>query len=211
MEWEALAAKIKADFEVKNQVREEALKACRQIVRIASYAIRSIHRDERERAQELLKEAEEYLHDIKNITRDHPEIYSAGFLLDAQKEYTEAKATFSLIYGEEFPDPDSLGVEYSAFLNGVGEAVGELRRHILDIIREDKLERGDELLRSMDDIYYLLVSFDYPEAITGGLRRTTDGARAIMERTRGDLTTAIRQNKLKKAISLLEEKLVGSD
>jgi len=205
--WEDIAARIRADFEVKNQVREETLKVCRQVIRDASVAIRHIHRGEMERAEELMDEAAAELGKLKEITREHPEIYSAGFLQDAQKEYAEARATAALVRGEGLPDPDELGVEYAAYLNGVGEAVGELRRYILDLIREDRLERGDELLAAMDDIYYLLVSFDYPDAVTGGLRRTTDGARAIMERTRGDLTTALRQHKLKEAIAHLEERM----
>jgi translin len=212
MEWESIAARIKADFEVKNQVREETLRICRQIVRNASTAIRNVHRGERKKAERLLAETAEFLKEVKNITKDHPEIYSAGFFQDAQKEYVEARTTYALIYGNDLPDPDLLGVEYAAYLNGVGEAVGELRRHILDVIREDQVEKGDRLLNAMDDIFYLLVSFDYPEAITGGLRRTTDAARAIMERTRGDLTTAIRQHKLKQAIRQLENKLLeGND
>lgn len=211
MDWEELAARIRADFEVKNKVREETLKVCRQVIRDASVAIRHIHRGEMSKARELMDEAAGELDKLKEMTRGHPEIYSAGFLQDAQKEYAEARATAALVQGEGLPDPDSLGVEYAAYLNGVGEAVGELRRHILDLIREDQLERGDQLLAAMDDIYYLLVSFDYPDAITGGLRRTTDGARAIMERTRGDLTTALRQHRLKRAIAELENKFSGGE
>lgn len=209
MDWEQIADRIKVDFEIKNQVREETLKVSRRIIRNASVAIRGVHRGDEAKALELMDEADADLKKLKEITRDHPEINSAGFLLDAQKEYTEARTTYALVRGEGIPDPDELGVEYAPYLNGVGEAVGELRRFILDIIREDQVERGDELLAAMDDIYYLLVSFDYPDAITGGLRRTTDGARAIMERTRGDLTTAIRQHNLKHAISQLEDKITG--
>lgn len=210
MDWEQIAERIKPDFEAKNRVREETLKVSRRIIRNASVAIRGVHRGDEEGALELMDEAAEDLRKLKEMTRDHPEIYSAGFFMDAQKEYAEARTTYALVRGEGIPDPDQLGVEYAPYLNGVGEAVGELRRYVLDIIREDQMERGDELLAAMDDIYYLLVSFDYPDAITGGLRRTTDGARAIMERTRGDLTTAIRQHKLKGAIAHLEEKITGS-
>ncbi|MHB8780459.1 MAG: haloacid dehalogenase [Candidatus Geothermincolia bacterium] len=207
MDWEPVLQKIKADFDGKNGAREEALKICRQVIRMSSNAIRAVHRNEPEKAQHLLTEAGEFVTEASRMTADHPEIYNAGFVHDAQKEYTEAEVTFALIIGKPIPDPDELGVEYPAYLNGVGEAVGELRRHILDIIREDQVSRSDELLNAMDDIYYLLVSFDYPDAITGGLRRTTDGARAIMERTRGDLTTAIRQKMLKQAISGLEQRI----
>ncbi len=207
MDWEALRSRIKADFDAKNATREEVLKACRSLVQTSSYIIRSVHRGERQEALDLMAQAEELSAGITHMTRDHPEVYTAGFVHDAQKEYAEARATFALIMGEPLPGPDDLGVEYPAYLNGLGEAVGELRRSILDLIREGHLDRGDELLSYMDDIYYLLVSFDYPDAITGGLRRTTDMARSIMERTRGDLTTALRQSKLKEAIARLEENI----
>lgn len=211
MDWDALRNRIKADFDAKNSTREEVLKICRSLVQTSSYIIRAVHRGESEEALRLLEQAGELSASITEITRDHPGVYTAGFVHDAQKEYAEAKATFALINGEPLPMPEELGVEYPAYLNGLGEAVGELRRSILDLIREGHLERGDELLDSMDDIYYLLVSFDYPDAITGNLRRTTDMARAIMERTRGDLTTSLRQSKLRQAISELEENLKKND
>jgi translin len=207
MDLEAMRGRIKADFDAKNITREEVLKICRSLVQTSSYIIRSVHRGETEEALELMEQAAQLSESITHMTRDHPEVYAAGFVHDAQKEYAEARATYALINGDPLPDPEDLGVEYPAYLNGLGEAVGELRRSILDLIREGHLERGDELLSYMDDIYYLLVSFDYPDAITGGLRRTTDMARAIIERTRGDLTTALRQSKLREAISELERDL----
>ncbi len=207
MDWDALRNRIKSDFDSKNATREEVLKICRSLVQTSSYIIRSVHRGEKEEAQHLLDQARDLSASITEITKDHPQVYSAGFVHDAQKEYAEARATYALINREPLPLPEDIGVEYPAYLNGLGEAVGELRRSILDLIREGHLERGDELLNSMDDIYYLLVSFDYPDAITGNLRRTTDMARAIMERTRGDLTTSLRQSKLRQAISELEENL----
>jgi translin len=207
MDWEPVLQKIKGNFDARNASREEALKICRQVIRTSSNAIRAVHRNEPDKAEQLIKEAGDFVAEARRVTENHPELYSAGFVHDSQKEYAEAVVTFALIIGRPIPEPDEIGVEYPAYLNGVGEAVGELRRHILDIIREDQVARSDELLNAMDDIYYLLVSFDYPDAITGGLRRTTDGARAIMERTRGDLTTAIRQKKLKQAIADLETKI----
>jgi translin len=210
MDWDPVVQKIKADLDARNAAREDALKICRQVIRTSSNAIRAVHRNEADKARTLIGEAGAFVREARAITEhEHPELYAAGFVHDSQKEYAEAGVTFALIQNEPIPDPDELGVEYPAYLNGVGEAVGELRRHILDIIREDQVARSDELLNAMDDIYYLLVSFDYPDALTGGLRRTTDAARAIMERTRGDLTTALRQKKLKQAISDLEEKIAG--
>lgn len=207
MDWDALRNRIKADFDAKNATREKVLKICRSLVQTSSYIIRAVHRGEKEEALRLMVQAGELSTSITHITRDHPEVYTAGFVHDAQKEYAEARATFALINHEPLPQPEEIGVEFPAYLNGLGEAVGELRRSILDLIRDGHMERGDELLSYMDDIYYLLVSFDYPDAITGGLRRTTDMARAIMERTRGDLTTSLRQSKLKAAIFELEENI----
>ncbi len=207
MDLDVLRKRIKADFDAKNATREKVLKTCRSLVQTSSYIIRSVHRGEREEALGLIDQATRLCADIDHMTRDHPEVYTAGFVHDAQKEYAEAMATHALINGDPLPEPEELGVEYPAYLNGLGEVVGELRRSILDLIREGRLERGDELLSYMDDIYYLMVSFDYPDAITRGLRRTTDMARAIMERTRGDLTTALRQGKLKEAIFELEGNL----
>ena len=207
MDLDVLRKRIKADFDAKNATREKVLKTCRSLVQTSSYIIRSVHRGEREEALGLIDQATRLCADIDHMTRDHPEVYTAGFVHDAQKEYAEAMATHALINGDPLPEPEELGVEYPAYLNGLGEVVGELRRSILDLIREGQLERGDELLSYMDDIYYLMVSFDYPDAITRGLRRTTDMARAIMERTRGDLTTALRQSKLKEAIFELEGNL----
>jgi translin len=207
MDLEALRSRIKTDFDAKNAAREEVLKLCRSLVQTSSYAIRSVHRRDKEAALKLLEEAGELSASITHMTQDHPEVYTARFVHDAQKEYAEARATYALIGGEPLPEPEEIKVEYPAYLNGLGEAVGELRRSILDQIREGHLGGADEFLAYMDDIYYLLVSFDYPDAITGNLRRTTDMARAIMERTRGDLTTAQRQGKLREAISGLEENL----
>jgi translin len=130
-----------------------------------------------------------------------PDIYYAGFLQDAEKEYAEARGTFALINDKELPVPEELRIGDAPYLNGLAEAIGELRRHVLDIMRHGNLERGEQLLAAMDDIYYVLVSMDYPDAMTGGLRRTTDVARSIMERTRGDLSLTIVQQGLTDTIA----------
>ncbi len=200
MDLTEISKKIRAEFDAKNHAREAALSFARQTIKSASNAVRAIHRGEYSEAGQFLAEARQTLDKCDDLLKNYPDIYHAGFLQDAQKEYVEAMVTLVLICGEALPDPDELRVDYASYLNGLGEAIGELRRHILDIIREDKVEQGEQLLRVMDDIYYTLVSFDYPEAIAPGLRRITDIARSIMERTRGDLTTAIRQNELKKTL-----------
>jgi len=140
---------------------------------------------------------------------DYADLYYAGYTQDALKELAEANITYALITDRPLPDPDELGVEYAAYLNGLGEAAGELRRHVLDLIRHGELERGEEILSMMDDIYGVLVTIDFPNAITGGLRRTTDMVRGVLERTRGDLTMSLRQEKLQQALRDFEEKVDG--
>jgi len=207
MEIQSISEKIDRYFNAKNDAREKALVYSRQAIQYSGRAIRAIHRNEIERAEKLSSQAKVALDQCQELLRDHPDIFYAGFVQDAQKEYVEAMATCSLIKNKSLPDPETLGMGYAPYVNGIAEAIGELRRHILDLIRQGKPEEGEELLEFMDEIFYLLASLDYPDAITGGLRRSTDVARAIMEKTRGDLTNALRQRKLMNALKGLEEKL----
>lgn len=203
-----ISNKIEAYFSSKNEAREKSLAYSRKAIQHSGNAIRAIHRGEFEETKKLLAQAREALDKCEGLLRKkHPDIFYAGFVQDAQKEYAEAMVTYGLICDRALPEPEEINVGYPQYLNGLGEAVGEFRRHILDLIREGYVERGEDLLEAMDDIFYLLVSFDYPDAITYGLRRTADIARSIMEKTRGDLTTAIRQGELKQALKRLEEKL----
>ncbi len=155
----------------------------------------------------MLRAAGELNDQIVADLRPHPDLFYAGYVQDAQKEYVEALATFSLVTGEPMQRPEEIGVAAAAFLNGLAEAVGELRRYVLDLLRRGEVESCEGLLLTMDDIYALLVTIDYPDALTGGLRRTTDAARAILERTRGDLTFALRQRDLEASLERLEDKL----
>lgn len=147
-----------------------------------------------------MKQAADCLSEAAGAMKDHPDIHYAGFYHDAAKEYAESMLTHALVFGLPFPTPEDLGVEGAAYLNGMGEAIGEMRRHLLDLMRHGELQRSEELLGAMDEIYYLLISMDYPDAMTGGLRRTADAARSIVERTRGDLSTTLIQHKLKSAL-----------
>ncbi|HUT75069.1 MAG TPA: haloacid dehalogenase [Armatimonadota bacterium] len=197
--------KIRADFDAKDAAREKALALSREVIRNSANAIRAVHRGEFDDARKLLVVTGEMVAQARKLLRGHPEIYSAGFAQDAQKEYAEARLTLALIHREPVPDPDELKVDYAAYLNGLAEAVGELRRHVLDEMRQAEPTWGEELLTAMDDIYYLLVSFDYPSAITNNLKRTTDVTRSIIERTRGDMTSAQRQERLEQAMRRLEK------
>lgn len=208
MELEHIYESVDANFGEMNAAREKTLASSRRAIQSSGNSIRAIHRGDYKKAEKLIKQANDELLQCDKLLRDKfPMIYYAGFVQNAQKEYVEALATFNLTQGKLLPKPQNLKVGFAQYLNGVGEAVGELRRHILDLIRKGKLDQAEQLLDVMDDIFYLLASFDYPDAITWGLRRTTDIARSIMEKTRGDLTTAIRQRALKEAIWELQEKL----
>ena len=202
--------KIRGDFDAKDAAREKALALSREVIRNSANAIRSVHRGEFDEARKLLAATGRMVAQARKALKPHPEIYSAGFAQDAQKEYAEARITLALVHREPVPDPDDLKVDYNAYLNGLAEAVGELRRHVLDEMRRAEPSWGEELLTAMDDIYYLLVSFDYPSAITGNLKRSTDVTRSIIEKTRGDLTNAQRQERLERAMRRME-KHIGAE
>ena len=199
--------RVRAVYVDKHQAREGALPLCREALRHSANAVRATHRQEFEHAQELIDRARELLAGAKAALGAHPDIYHAGFVHDAQKEYAEACATLALISGQALPTPEALAVELPAYLNGLGEAVGELRRHLLDRLRAGEVDHCEGVLNAMDDIYSVLVTLDYPDAMTGGLRRTTDAVRGILERTRGDLTLSVRQRELEQRLGEFEGRL----
>jgi translin len=199
--------RVRSVFVDKHKARERALPLCREALRQSANAIRAVHRGEFETAESLIERARGLLDEAKEALRDHPDTYYAGFVHDAQKEYVEACATFAVIAGRPLPLPDGLNAELPAYLNGLGEAVGELRRHLLDELRAGDVEHCESMLAAMDDIYSSLVTMDYPDAMTGGLRRTTDAVRGILERTRGDLTVSVRQRELERKLADFDAKL----
>jgi translin len=204
---EPIMEHVRAVFADKNAARERALPLCRDAIRLSANAIRAVHREEFEPAQELVAQAGRQVAEAKTALKGHPETYHAGFVHDSQKEYAEASITLAVIAGQPLPRPDALEVELPAYLNGLGEAVGELRRHLLDKLRYGDVEHCEAILAAMDDMYSVLVTMDYPDAMTGGLRRTTDSVRGILERTRGDLTVSVRQRELERRLNDFEGKL----
>jgi len=204
---ESISEQIRLSLAAKDAAREKALPICREAIRYCSQAIRSIHRQEFDDAAKLLGSAKDLLVEAEQALADSPDVINTGFLRDAQKEYAEGASLLRLVTGKPTPAPTELGVDSAAYLNGLGEAVGELRRYLLDGMRRGDLSRGEDLLSAMDDIYSVLVTMDFPDAITGGLRRTTDMVRGVLERTRSDLTLAIRQEQLEKKIGRLEKGL----
>jgi translin len=193
---------IVSRLDQKNKARDKALAESRLIIRNASMSIRATHRNEYEQAWTLLEEGRQKVLTLKQELANFPDIYWAGYVQDAQKEYAESRLTYALVRGESLPSPEELATEDAPYLNGLGEAASELRRYILDLIRHGAQEsqRCEELLDKMEEVYSLLVTIDYPDVLTGGLRRTTDLVRGVLERTRGDLTLTMRLQQLETAL-----------
>ena len=192
----------------RNRDREAALAVSREVIRSSANAIRAAHRSDFAEAQRLIGAAQSRLQTAEPIRAGNPLIYHAGFMNDARKEFAEANITLAVISGQPIPDAETLGLEPPAYLNGMAEVIGELRRYILDALRKDSADamgRCEELMEVMDEIYGVLVTVDFPEAVTGGLRHTTDNMRAVLERTRGDLTVALRQRALESRLAAWQE------
>lgn len=204
---EDIAEKIHHSFEVCTEQRDQALAQARTLTRHCANAIRAVHRDEHDLAQEHLGEAMKLVQTLRDNLKGLPELFYAGYTQDALKEYAEAALVYALINDNHFPSPEDLLLEPATYLQGLAEAVGELRRRILDMLLKDNATEAERLLGEMDDIYAILVTMDYPDAITGGLRRLTDVARGIIERTRGDFTLSLRQERLENSIRELENRL----
>jgi translin len=198
-------ADIIGRFDAMSTARDAAVTDGRQVVRLAANAVRALHRGDD--ASDLLNDARLLLDSIREKTLPYPNIYWAGYVQDAMKEYAEARITSALLLGTPIPDAGTLAVEDAAWLNGLAEAASELRRDTLDALRQDDTARAEYLLAQMDAIYAVLVTVDYPDAVTGGLRRTTDQFRGVLERTRGDVTMSVRQSRLEHALREAEGRM----
>ena len=195
-----LAASVSAaadELQAASHAREVGLAACRRVIRASGSAVRAVHRGDAAAVAERLADAEAALAEASTALAPHPAVYHAGFLHDAAKEYAEARATEALVSGSPVPSAAELGVEVPAWLNGLAEAASELRRHALDRLRQGELDTAETLLDRMDEVFGELVAIDLPDAVTGGLRRTLDALRAVIERTRGDITAAVLQERLR--------------
>ncbi|MBW3595000.1 MAG: haloacid dehalogenase, partial [Actinobacteria bacterium] len=197
MELSGLSERLSTRLDAATAAREKGLAASREAIRYCGNAIRALHRYENDVARDLLSEADSRIRGARDALVEFPDLLHAGFLHDAEKELAEGRITYALVNDEPFPTPEDVGVDPTAFLKGMAESIGELRRHILDLMRQGELKRCEQLLQSMDDIYFVLVSMDYPDGVTHGLRRLTDVARSIIERTRGDFTTSSIQSSLR--------------
>jgi translin len=206
-----IADRIRSSLAAKDAAREICLKGCREIIRLSSTSIRATHRRDKKTALQLVNSAKSIVEQLQTDFKEkHNDLLSANYVHDSFKEYAEASITYNIIFNSEIPDPDELGVAYPAYLNGLAESVGELRRYVLDGLRTGQYDAAEDLLEKMDHIYSILVTMDFPDAITFGLRRNTDSVRGIVEKTRGDLTLVIHNNLLQQKISLLSKKLSNS-
>ncbi len=204
---QAIIDRINQAFEAKSAVRDKTITRSRELIRHCANSIRATHRGDDAEAQNLLQTARTVAAEVVAAARAYPDVYHAGYTQDALKELAEAHITRAIIRGESLPEPDSLQVEYAAYLNGLAEAAGELRRFALDALRRGDVTQAEKILGHMDEIYSVLVTVDFPDAITGGLRRNTDMVRGVLERTRGDVTTAVRQEAMKTALHAFEQRI----
>lgn len=204
---ESLSDRIRDSLNRQNAIRDQALAQSRDLTRHAARAIRAIHREDTDLAQEYLSQANQLAEALRTGLQDEPDLYFSGYTQDALKEFCEAHLTVATVLNQDWPSPEELHVEYATYLNGMSEVVGELRRRIMDIMRAGHSPEVERLLDVMDDIYAQLVTMDYPDALTYGLRRRTDIARSIIERTQADVTISYRQQLLEKRITDLSAQL----
>jgi len=198
---------INQAFEAKSAVRDVTLNRSRTLIRYCANSIRAIHRGDDETAQDLLGTAREAAAEMIADAQQYPDVYHAGYTQDALKELVEAHIVRAIVIEEPIPTPEQLKVEYAAYLNGLAEAAGELRRFTLDALRQGDVNLAEKTLGHMDEIYSVLVTVDFPDSITNGLRRTTDMVRGVLERSRGDVTTAVRQEAMKVALREFEQRI----
>jgi translin len=208
---EQIAEQIRRDFDVQTAARDKALAQARALTRECALSIRAVHRQETDVMQGHLDEASRLAVELRTGLEPYPDLYHTGYTQDALKEFAEASITCALILHQSLPTPQDLGVVPHTYLNGLSEVIGELRRRILDILRHGYSEEVELLLGHMDDIFSVLVTMDYPDAITYGLRRQTDVARSIIERTRGDVTFSLRGEHLERSISKLVSRMPGGE
>jgi translin len=206
---DSTADRIRTEFVARSAARDAALRGSRELIRLCSTAIRASHRNEWDSARQLLAEADAAAKEIGAMVGPYPDLRLAGYTQDAMKELVEAHITLALASGSQVPEPEALGVAYPAYLNGLCEAASEMRRRCLDSLRQGNTPEAERLLGAMDESYDILVTFDFPDAITGGLRRRVDQLRGVLERTRGDLTNSLRQDKLVQALAEFEKRVDG--
>lgn len=205
----AIIEDIRTDLNARNDVRDTTLRRSRELIRLCAHSIRAIHRHEMKAASELLADAREAAREMVADLEGMPDLFYTGYTQDALKELAEAHLVYAFVNGGDFPTPQDLGVPSPAYLKGMSEAATEMRRFALDMIRRGRVAEAEPFLATMDDVYSLHITIDFPDAITGGLRRQTDVLRATLERTRGDVTMAMRQEQMRGALAAFEARMAG--
>ena len=200
---------IRLQLTTTNELRDETLKRSRALIRLCAHSIRAVHRHDWTEAEQLLQQALDESTAMVEALDEQPVLYHAGYTQDALKELVEAHLVYAVVRGDDWPTPSSLRVAEPAYLKGMSEAATEMRRFVLDLIRRGQVEEAEPYLNFMDEVYSLLITVDFPDAITGGLRRNTDILRGVLERTRGDLTLAIRQEQMRAALAGFEARLAN--
>ena len=206
----AISQEAQTHLAQTHAAREQAFPLTRQVIHMCASAIRAAHRQEYDQSRSLLEQAQAHLEQIRAALKDRPSLYHTGYVADAQKEYAEAHATLAFLSSAPLYGPSDLGIEMPPYLNGLAEAASELRRSILDALRREDMAPCEKWMATMDEVYSLLVTLDFPDAITGGLRRTTDQLRGVLERTRGDLTMALRQHSLERKLAEFQKRAEDS-
>lgn len=204
---ERVAEEVRADFVARDEAREQALRRSRELTRLCATAIRATHRGDREDAAERLAQADRVAAEMTEGLAPYPDLLYAGYTQDGLKELAEAHLMIALLDEQPLPSPADLGIPPSAYLNGLCEAASELRRRCLDLLRCGETAEAERLLEVMDTVYDVLMTFDFPDGVTGGLRRRVDQLRGVLERTRGDVTQALREERLLTALDRFEARL----
>lgn len=199
------------DLDATNQLRDETLRRSRALIRSCAHSIRAIHRHELEEAAQMLAAARQDAEEMVSPLADYPDLYYTGYTQDALKELVEAHLVYAFVTGDQVPRPDDLHVPGPTYLKGLSEAATEMRRFVLDLMRRNRVADAEPYLAIMDDVYSLLVTVDFPDAVTMGLRRQTDVLRSVLERTRGDLTMGMRQEQMQAALQRVEERLIAQE
>ncbi len=206
---EGIVEQIRADLSARDEARDETLRRSRELIRLCAHTIRTVHREDWDAARSLLQEADRVGREMVEALEPYPDLFYTGYTQDALKELAEAHLTVAMVTNSALPGPGELGLPSAAYLGGLCEAASELRRHCLDLLRQNRTEEAGRLLDKMDVVYDLLVTLSFPDALTGGLRRRVDQLRGVLERTRGDLTRALRQDRLMAALDRFEEQTGG--
>lgn len=209
MSWESIAEALRAEAQCMHEAREQGLAKCRTLTQTSARCIRHIHRHQFDEASRLLAETRRVAAEAREVLQPHGSLFYAGYLHDAEKEMVEAHAVFAIVHRNPIPAPDELGVGVMTYLNGMGEAASECRRFALDEMRAGRLAEAGWILEQMEMIYEELITFDYSDSMTHGLRRTCDALRAVIERTRSDLTTTTSQYELVSELRAARERLEG--